>query len=270
MTETIPHGPGPLAHLRNPRAALSDWELARYNESHSDFQLLLRTIGRVRRRSFLDIGCGTGEMYRYLRHRHPELTYTGYDVAPNAVERAKWKYPGARFQTCAPDVSDIAGADPPSGIVWCRDVVQYQPKPFEFLRRVMGIPSEATILRLRTRDKGATVTDPEASCQWVNGAWAPYLVFNTEELLSHLTRIPDVVSVTLVRHYEPLGGSGRRYLPKDCYDPDTGTARTSVLVLRSRGVRGTAEVRFEERAHEGVASPLWVRGARYVKRKMRS
>ncbi len=58
-------------------------------------------------------------------------------------------------------------------VVWARDVVLHQPDPFEYLSRLLPISNEVTILRLRTRDKGATVRDAELSYQWHYNHWVP-------------------------------------------------------------------------------------------------
>ena len=48
-------------------------------------------------KSVLDIGCGTGELFKYL---NPNISYVGIDLSPTAIEIAKKRYgecPNARF-----------------------------------------------------------------------------------------------------------------------------------------------------------------------------
>lgn len=40
-------------------------------------------------RSVLDIGCGTGELLKYL---NPDIRYVGMDISPTAIETAKQRY----------------------------------------------------------------------------------------------------------------------------------------------------------------------------------
>jgi len=47
--------------------------------------------------SILDIGCGPGNISRYLLKRNSKLKITGLDVAPKMVERAKNHLPNAAF-----------------------------------------------------------------------------------------------------------------------------------------------------------------------------
>ena len=42
-------------------------------------------------RSVLDIGCGTGELLKYLQ---PDIRYVGLDISPTAIETARLRYSG--------------------------------------------------------------------------------------------------------------------------------------------------------------------------------
>lgn len=48
--------------------------------------------------SILDIGCGPGNISRYLLKRNSKLKITGLDVAPKMIERAKKNLASATFQ----------------------------------------------------------------------------------------------------------------------------------------------------------------------------
>ena len=54
------------------------------------------------RGSILDIGCGSGTLYRYLAERTglPPSRYTGIDLAQEAVRQAAGRFPDARFAQC--------------------------------------------------------------------------------------------------------------------------------------------------------------------------
>jgi SAM-dependent methyltransferase len=47
--------------------------------------------------SVLDLGCGFGDFYGYLRERAISVQYIGYDINPNLIEVAKQVYPEAEF-----------------------------------------------------------------------------------------------------------------------------------------------------------------------------
>jgi trans-aconitate methyltransferase len=50
-------------------------------------------------KSVLDVGCGFGEMAKFLLKRYEGITYTGVDIVPEFIEVAKKTYPEARFET---------------------------------------------------------------------------------------------------------------------------------------------------------------------------
>ena len=48
--------------------------------------------------SVLDIGCGPGNISRYLLEKHPNLQLLGIDLSPNMIELAERNNPSANFQ----------------------------------------------------------------------------------------------------------------------------------------------------------------------------
>lgn len=249
------------------RAEYSLAELKREYESHNEFQLLLQHLRPEQRETLLEIGCATGELYRYLKANHPQVTYRGADLSKPAIERARQKYPEGRFDLCGPDLAEIADAKPE--ILWCRDVVHHQPDPLTFLGKLIGISGDAVIIRTRTRDVGATVWDPELSCQWhYSGHWVPYIVMNVDELVAFVSRNPRVRSIRVLKRLEVLGGAQGRFLPKACYDPQTGTAESAVFIGLGERTGDQPDVTIEVR-DDRTTPGLWTRAVRYLRRRGR-
>lgn len=48
--------------------------------------------------SVLDVGCGFGDFYGFLREQGYKFDYTGYDISPKILEIAKRKYPQVKFE----------------------------------------------------------------------------------------------------------------------------------------------------------------------------
>jgi len=59
--------------------------------------LALSSIGDLGGRSVLDVGCGPGDLCGYFRERGIDVDYTGVDIHPGMIERARRAWPGARF-----------------------------------------------------------------------------------------------------------------------------------------------------------------------------
>jgi len=61
-------------------------------------------IGSWPGRSVLDIGCGLGDFYDFLRAKNRRVEYTGFDVTPGMVDAARRKHPHASHRF---EVADI-------------------------------------------------------------------------------------------------------------------------------------------------------------------
>jgi hypothetical protein len=77
----------------------------------------------------------------------------------------------------------------------------------------------------------------------------PYIVINLDELISRIRTIRPASEVVVYRHHIVLGGQVNRFLPKDCYRLETGTAETAVGVFlrTTQPGRVTIEDRPDER-----------------------
>lgn len=67
---------------------------------------VLTEVGLYNGSSVLDLGCGFGDFYAYVRDRGLAIEYEGCDINPNLIEIARKKYPEAKFS-----VIDIQAAD---------------------------------------------------------------------------------------------------------------------------------------------------------------
>lgn len=86
------------------RSALDDRNLVRNYEAYNDVRLLNGRLDRSRDITLLEVGCATGEFYRYLRMKYPRVSYYGVDISWPAIERAHEKYPQGRFFFTDPEV----------------------------------------------------------------------------------------------------------------------------------------------------------------------
>ena len=55
-------------------------------------------IGNLEGARILDVGCGLGCFYGFLRNREWQGTYTGFDRLKDMTEGALARYPGIRFE----------------------------------------------------------------------------------------------------------------------------------------------------------------------------
>lgn len=76
-----------------------------YNQSYDAFCSLLHKSNA----SILEIGCGPGNITKYLLDNHPDYRILGIDVAPNMIALAKTNNPKAHFEVkdCR-EIDDLA------------------------------------------------------------------------------------------------------------------------------------------------------------------
>lgn len=200
--------------------------------------------------SILDVGCATGTTYRFLKNvnKSGKFKYTGIDLSQPAINRARGLYENIDFRTKEHEnILEFVGRR--FDIVYSRDTILHQVHPYDFLKQLLDAAGQFLIVRLRTRDHGATVTDVEISCQMhYDNFWMPYIVLNIDELIDFLKNYPRTSKITLNRSYEVLGGQNFRFLPKELYLTKTGGAETSVIVnLSDSSDINDVDVVFENR-----------------------
>ena len=233
------------------RSGMSAKNLIRHYETLNDVLLLRKRLhARGGSPSLLEVGCATGEFYRYLKLTFPSLEYYGMDLSRPAIERALEKYPQVRFTLTSaegePGFSGAAGLASRPDFVYAKDVVHHQTDPYGFLTRLLDSASDSIVFRCRTRDVGPTVFDPDQSCQYHYHGWMPYIVTNTDELVAEIQEVVPRAEIVVWRNHMILGGQHNRYLPRECYLEETGTAETAVRVgLRSEH---PGRVTIEDRA----------------------
>src|SRR5262245_15591991 len=65
-------------------------------EQNLRFKMLCE-VGDLRGASVCDVGCGFGDLLDYLQSTAGDVQYTGIDIAPSLLDRAREKHPGTRF-----------------------------------------------------------------------------------------------------------------------------------------------------------------------------
>ncbi len=72
--------------------------------------MVLNDFGEIENKHILDLGCGFGDFSYFLKKKEIEFTYTGLDLNPSFIQKAKEKYPTLNFQVSS--LFDYQGADP--------------------------------------------------------------------------------------------------------------------------------------------------------------
>ncbi len=64
-------------------------------------------VGDLEGKSILDVGCGLGDFYAYLTGHYGHVDYTGIDINPRYIEKARQLRPAAHFAVA--DFGEYAG-----------------------------------------------------------------------------------------------------------------------------------------------------------------
>ena len=60
----------------------------------------LASVGPLRGARILDIGCGLGAFWGFLKEKNLAVDYTGVDLFPDMIREAQRLYPEAKFEVC--------------------------------------------------------------------------------------------------------------------------------------------------------------------------
>src|SRR5262245_13511256 len=94
---TINHFTG-LASRYGINARSLDWGSRESQQLRFD---ILAQVGSMDNARVLDVGCGMGDLYEWLRERGRRVDYCGIDITPAMIETARCRFPEARFNICA-------------------------------------------------------------------------------------------------------------------------------------------------------------------------
>jgi len=126
-----------------------DWADAAGQQAR--FEVLARRVD-LRGKSLLDVGCGLGDLWAFLRARRLGVDYTGVDILERMVESAQIAYPRARFVT-----ADVFSVNPFGGrrfdVTFCSGVFNLDlGNNRRFLRqalaRLMELTGEVVVFNL--------------------------------------------------------------------------------------------------------------------------
>ena len=119
------------------------YEMCKY-----DYPKVLAELEHTEFNDVLDCGCGTGPMIAILSEKYPKKHYTGLDLTPEMIEKAKQKnLTNAEF--VVGDCENLPFADNSFDVVICTNSFHHYPNPQDFFNSAYRVLKKGGRLVLR-------------------------------------------------------------------------------------------------------------------------
>ncbi len=150
----------------------------------------------------LDVGCACGGFAEIMRSFNPAIAYTGIDIMPAMIERARSRYPGESFIVGA--AHQLPFRDGSFDLVHCSGVVHLNSDYQRMIAEMWRVTRKYTVFDMRlTRGASRTGSFKVDFAGAGTGGALPYHVVNFGEfrrLIACLDAPPGRVSVFGYRH----------------------------------------------------------------------
>jgi SAM-dependent methyltransferase len=125
-------------------------------------------IGKLKGASVLDVGCGLGDLYGWMRKKRLDVHYTGIDLTPGMVKRARQRFPTVQFRV--QDLLDVSLPITRHDYVLSSGIFTHRNRaPFDFLtaaiQRMFDLSKRAVAFNClsawaKTKEPGEFHADP--------------------------------------------------------------------------------------------------------------
>lgn len=166
---------------------------------HDTFDLFCQVVKKANAR-ILEIGCGPGNITRYILSKRPDFLVEGIDLAPNMVELAQKNNPTARFSTM--DCRDIDQLTGPFDAVLCGFCLPYLSKEEseKLIKDCSNLLHPGGALYISTMEDDYDKSGYQTSS---NGQDSLYMYFHQEDYLQEMLKAQHFEVVDLRRKDYP-------------------------------------------------------------------
>jgi SAM-dependent methyltransferase len=109
---------------------------------HRFLRSITQTVRSTGRQTIVEIGCADGYVYDFLRsHVGVPFTYAGFDIDLDALEKAKSRFPGIRFEWGS--IYDFKAS---AELVLCLEVLEHLDEPNNALSHLATVDADDFIV----------------------------------------------------------------------------------------------------------------------------
>jgi ubiquinone/menaquinone biosynthesis C-methylase UbiE len=132
-------------------------------------------------RSILDVGCATGNLFTYIRDKHPGAFYVGTDAAEIVLRAAGSLHTAAPF-VCA-DIHQLPFRENAFDVVLCSGTLMYMADPFRCMESLYGLCSHSLLISAFTTSRQASAIKTITRTKFGN---MPFTAHDSIELFAFL------------------------------------------------------------------------------------
>ena len=158
-----------------------------YNDSTKNIRYqILCEVGDLNNHSVLDVGCGFGDLFDFIKKKNINFTYKGIDINSNMINKAIKKYQNAQFETID---FGVFNKDEKYDYVFCSGglsfmVPDYKQFYFEYVEKMFECSKIAVVFNMLNRNNNNKPEDDEI-----------FATYSTEEVLDFCLKLTDKVTI---------------------------------------------------------------------------
>ncbi|QNR85286.1 class I SAM-dependent methyltransferase [Pedobacter riviphilus] len=110
----------------------NDWDYLYTEAEKGHYLAIVNLFKKVPFGSVLDVGCGQGVLYHYLKAAAEPLNYMGIDISGNAIGKAKASFPEANFKQLDFDYQKLEGK---FDVIIFNETLYYFNRPLSIIQK---------------------------------------------------------------------------------------------------------------------------------------
>ena len=162
------------------------------NETENTRFKIFTKIGDLNNSSILDVGCGFGDLYDFLKKKDLNFTYKGIDINPEMIKVARDKHQDVYFETvdfCAYNLEEKFD------YVFCSGALSFKIKNykqfyFNYIEKMFELSNIGIAFNMLNSKNNVNSEDEKL--------FATYSISEVEEFCSNLTK-----KITILQDYLP-------------------------------------------------------------------
>jgi len=156
--------------------------------------------------SILDIGCAAGGFYNVFKHLEPTISYTGVDISPEMIEKARTLHPDIPFHVSRGNKFPFNNQS--FDVVYCSGALHMTFDWRDLLKEGWRVTKKYFVFDVRLTENSRTIEDMQKSYEkiafydeWDGTSIVPYIIINVKDFLHTLESLDPTPALQQVYGY---------------------------------------------------------------------